>query len=83
MRCKTIIFLTDFAPLHASSAFFLSGTMFPRLKPPSAVRTALARQSSMRSRSEFALKPAKTTLCGAPMRAQASMAMAASGVCGM
>ena len=33
----------------------------------------------MRSRSDSALKPPKTTLCTAPMRAQASIAMASSG----
>ena len=34
----------------------------------------------MRSRSDSALKPPKTTVWAAPMRAQASMAMASSGI---
>ena len=38
--------------------------------------------SLMRSRSDSALKPAKTTLCTAPMRAQASRVMGSSGVIG-
>ena len=36
----------------------------------------------MRSASAWAEKPPKTTLCGAPLRAQASMATAASGIIG-
>ena len=40
-------------------------------------------ESLMRSRSESALKPPKTTLCTAPTRAQASIAIAASGTSGM
>ena len=36
----------------------------------------------MRSRSDSALKPPKTTLWTAPMRAHASMAMASSGMSG-
>jgi hypothetical protein len=56
--------------------------MLPRRKPPSAVMTSLAWQSKMRSATDWALKPPKTTECTAPMRAQASMAMAASGTIG-
>ncbi len=37
----------------------------------------------MRSRSDSALKPPKTTLWTAPMRAQASIAIASSGISGM
>jgi hypothetical protein len=36
----------------------------------------------MRSRSALAEKPPNTTECAAPIRAQASMAMAASGIIG-
>ena len=36
----------------------------------------------MRSRSDSALKPPNTTLCTAPMRAQASIAIASSGISG-
>ncbi len=45
--------------------------------------TQVAPLSLMRSRMESALKPPKTTVCTAPMRVQASMAMAASGIIGM
>ena len=39
-------------------------------------------ESLMRSRSDSALKPPKTTLWTAPMRAQASIAIASSGISG-
>ena len=39
--------------------------------------------SWMRSRSASGAKPPKTTLCGAPMRAQASIAIGSSGTIGM
>ena len=42
-----------------------------------------AGESLMRSRSDSALKPPKTTLWTAPMRAQASIAIASSGISGM
>ncbi len=43
----------------------------------------LASASFMRSRTASELKPPKTTVWVAPMRAQASMATAASGIIGM
>jgi len=43
---------------------------------------AVASASFMRSRSASALNPPKTTLWVAPIRAQASMATAASGIMG-
>jgi hypothetical protein len=42
-----------------------------------------ASASFMRSRSASELNPPKTTLCVAPMRVQASMVTAASGIIGM
>ena len=66
----------------ASSTFFLSGTTAPRRKPPSDVMTILAPQSWMRSATDWALNPPKTTLCTAPIRVQANIAMAASGIMG-
>jgi hypothetical protein len=60
----------------------LSGTSAPRRQPASAVISTFACASFIRSRSDSALKPPKTTLWAAPMRAQASMAMAASGTMG-
>jgi len=52
-------------------------------KPPSAVITSFASPSISRSRRASAEKPPNTTEWGAPMRAQASMAIAASGTIGM
>ena len=67
----------------AASTLALSGTTAPRRQPPSAVTTRRAWASLMRSRSASAEKPPKTTLWVAPMRAQASIAIAASGIIGM
>ena len=66
-----------------ASALSFSGMMPPRRQPPSAVIITLDWESSMRSRSDSALNPPNTMLWGAPMRAQASMAMASSGTMGM
>jgi hypothetical protein len=48
-----------------------------------AVITATAPASMMRSCSALAEKPPNTTLCVAPMRAQACMAITPSSVMGM
>jgi len=44
--------------------------------------TIFAWQSKIRSATDCALKPPNTTECTAPIRAQASMAIAASGTIG-
>ncbi len=51
--------------------------------PQDAVTISFGVASSMRVASSFAAKPPNTTEWIAPMRAQASMAMAASGTIGM
>ena len=48
----------------------------------STVISALASENSIRSFTASGEKPPKTTLCGAPMRAQASIATATSGIIG-
>ncbi len=50
--------------------------------PQEAVSTTLGLASSTRIASSWAAKPPNTTECTAPSRAQASMAMAASGTMG-
>ena len=70
----------DFA--SASSTLALSGTTLPRRQPPSAVTMTFDLASLLRSATASALKPPKITEWTAPMRAQASMAIAASGVSG-
>ena len=50
---------------------------------PELAISMLACASLMRSRSDSELKPPNTTLCTAPMRAHASMAIASSGTSGM
>ena len=63
--------------------FGFSSAGAPRRKPPSAVITTLHSASLMRSIRESGLKPPNTTECGAPMRAQASIATGSSGIIGM
>ena len=65
-----------------SSTCCLIAAVLPLRRAPSTVISALASENSMRSLTESAEKPPKTTLCGAPMRAQASMATATSGIIG-
>ncbi len=81
-RRTTTTCRTPGVPSSASSANVLSGTSAPRRNPPSAVTRTVARASLMRSRSDSAENPPNTTLCTAPMRAQASMAIASSGMSG-
>jgi hypothetical protein len=68
--------------VSARSTLALSGTIAPRRQPPSAVMTTRALESRTRSASASAEKPPNTTVCGAPMRAHASIAITASGIIG-
>ena len=83
VRLSTITVLTSGHSRSASSTFFLSATVPPRRKPPSAVMSTVDSASWMRSRTASGAKPPKITLCGAPMRAQASIAIGSSGTIGM
>jgi hypothetical protein len=65
--------VTSLKPSTARSTVALSGIRLPPRSPSLAVITMRA-ASRMRPRSDSAEKPAKTTECTAPMRAQASMA---------
>ena len=67
---------------RASSTLALSGMVLPPRRPSSAVITSLLAQSAMRLAMESGEKPPNTTEWMAPMRAQASMATAASGIMG-
>jgi hypothetical protein len=81
-RRKTITRRTEVPSGSASSTFFFSGTIPPRRYEPSAVTSAIAPLSLIRSRMLSELNPPKTTECTAPIRAQASIAIAASGMFG-
>ncbi len=65
-----------------SSTAGLIGAVFPLRRAPSTVTSAFAWEKSIRSATDSALKPPKTTLWGAPMRAQASIATTTSGIIG-
>ncbi len=67
----------------ASSSRGLYATALPPRDPASALTITLGSASSMRLASEPEAKPPNTTEWMAPMRAQASMAKAASAIMGM
>ena len=85
VRLTTMIFCTLLVSglVSASSTLAFSGTFLPPRTPSSAVITTLDLQSMMRPASASGEKPPNTTEWMAPMRAQASMATAASGIIGM
>ena len=67
--------------MHSSTSFLI-GAVLPLRRAPSTVTSAFASETSMRSLTDSGEKPPKTTLCGAPMRAQASIATTTSGIIG-
>ncbi len=71
------------ASLIASSSSGLYCTMRPGSSPQLAENTSFGLASSMRVASSLAAKPPNTTLCTAPMRAQASIATTASATIGI
>ena len=80
MRCTTTHVWTSGAPSSAALTLALRGMSLPARQPPSPVIMAVTPQSSTRSRTESGEKPPKITVCGAPMRAQASIATTISGI---
>jgi hypothetical protein len=76
VRLTTSTFFTELQPpkAMASSTMAFKGRCLPPRTCWSAVITATAPVSSMRSRSDWAEKPPNTTEWVAPMRAQACMA---------
>jgi hypothetical protein len=82
VRSTTTTFSIDGVSWSASSALAFKVVTLPPRGPPSAVTRTFASQSLMRSRNESAEKAPKTTECGAPMRAQASIAIGSSGIMG-
>ncbi len=67
--------------MHLSTCCLI-GAVLPLRRAPSTVISALASENSIRSLTESGEKPPKTTLCGAPIRAQASIATTTSGIIG-
>ena len=66
----------------AVSTAALRGTRLPPRRASSAVTITVQPPSRVRSARLSGENPANTTLCTAPIRAQASIAQTASGVCG-
>ena len=69
--------------LIASSSSGLYCTMRPGSSPQLAEKISFGFASSILVASSFAAKPPNTTLCTAPIRAQASIATMASGTIGI
>src|SRR5215211_6014100 len=80
--CTTNIRSSESRSPSVSSTCCLTGAVLPLRRAPSTVTSALAFETSMRSLTDSTLKPPNTTLCGAPMRAQASIATTTSGIIG-
>ena len=75
-------FLGDLPSIETVVVVRNTGAALPLRRAPSAVTSSFASENSMRSRTEPAEKPPKTRLCGAPMRAHASIATTTSGIMG-
>jgi hypothetical protein len=82
VRLTTITEVTPPALSQAASTFAFSGILRPPRTPSSAVTTKVDLQSSMRPASESGENPPNTTEWTAPIRAQASIEIAASGIIG-
>lgn len=82
-RTTTCSMLFTFGFFSASSTFFFSGMARPARSPSSAVITVRELESIMRPATASGEKPPKMTEWIAPMRAQASIATAASGTIGI
>ncbi len=80
-RTTTIVFRLASASICSSTAGLI-GAVLPLRRAPSTVTSAFASENSIRSRTDSAEKPPKTTLWMAPMRAQASIATTTSGIIG-
>ena len=77
-----IVSMEATSPIFSSTAALI-GAVLPFRRAPSTVTSALASENSMRSLTASGEKPPKTTLCGAPIRAHASIATGSSGTIGM
>ena len=76
-----IVSIDSTSPIFSSTGCLI-GAVLPLRRAPSTVTSAFASENSIRSLTASGEKPPKTTLCGAPIRAQASIATATSGIIG-
>jgi len=79
VRRWTIARFTPGDSASAASALRFSGTVLPLRSPSSCVISTSQPMSLSRSASASDEKPPKTIVCGAPSRAQASIATGVSG----
>jgi len=80
-RTTTTVCRPVSSPMVPSTAA-LTPIVRPLRREPSAVISALAPDTASRSATAFGANPPNTTVCGAPIRAQASMATTTSGIIG-
>ncbi len=78
----TTMCLSDSRSPIASSTAALTGAVLPLRRAPSTVISAFACETSIRSLTASGANPPNTTLCGAPIRAHASIATTTSGIIG-
>ena len=76
-----IVSIESTSPIFSSTCCLI-GAVFPLRRAPSTVISAFASENSIRSFTASGEKPPKTTLCGAPIRAQASIEITTSGIIG-
>ena len=81
LRTTTTVSIDGTSPRNLSTAGLMSAAL-PLRRAWSTVISAFASENSIRSFTESGEKPPNTTLCGAPMRAHASIATATSGIIG-
>ena len=80
LRTTITVSIEGTSPRNLSTAGLMSAAL-PLRRAWSTVISAFASENSIRSFTESG-EPPNTTLCGAPMRAQASIATATSGIIG-
>jgi hypothetical protein len=73
---------SDSRPPITTSTAALTGAVFPLRRAPSTVISTFAFETSIRSFTASGANPPNTTLCGAPIRAQASIETTTSGIIG-
>ena len=81
LRTTTTVSIEGTSPRNSSTAGLI-GAALPLRRASSTVISAFASENCIRSLTASGEKPPKTTLCGAPIRAQASIATATSGIIG-
>ena len=81
LRTTITVSIEGTSPRNSSTAGLISA-LLPLRRAQSTVISAFASENCIRSFTAPGEKPPKTTLCGAPIRAQASIETTTSGIIG-